>query len=149
MPRSGETIGDRQERFLLVFRETVNVKEALAAAGIHPSTLSRWITGDMEGFTAKYDEADKVRLKNLEERMFDVLNWASDPERYDKILRYPNLLMFALKGAFPERYGDKGTIGQDEARRLFDELMKMKDDPKQDVGSGEKSIDDQLNDILG
>ena len=147
--KPGETMADRQERCLIAFRNSVTDGEAAKAAGISRDTLYRWIREDVDGFSARYDEANRNRLANLESRMFDVLNWASTPENYDKLLRYPNLLMFALKGAYPERYGDKGAIGQDEAKRLFDQLMKMKDDPKVAGATDVKSVDDQLEDILG
>jgi len=111
--------------------------------------LYKWLREDVRGFSARYEEANRDRLHNLESRMFDVLQWASDPDRYDKLLRYPTLLMFALKGGFPEKYGEKGTIGADDAKKLFDELMKMKDDPKVILDDGVKSVDDQLDEILG
>ena len=145
--RSGETLEDRQTRFLIAFRNSITDTEACAAAGISRESLYRWIREDVNGFTAKHAEADRDRAHNAEATMYDVLAWANTPERYEKLLRYPTLLMFALKGQFPEKYGDRTTLGQETARQLLDELMKMKDDPKTGAVAGEKSINDQLKDL--
>ena len=145
--RSGETLEDRQTRFLIAFRNSITDTAACKAAGISRESLYRWIREDVNGFAARHAEADRDRAHNLEATMYDVLSWASTEAGFEKLLRYPTLLMFALKGSFPERYGDRTTLGAETARQLIDELMKMKDDPKAVSVSGEKSVDDQLKDL--
>jgi DNA-binding GntR family transcriptional regulator len=149
MSRAGETVEDRQNRALIALRQAVTLKAAAQAAGVNPSTIYSWIRNDLHGFSARYDEANRDRMDNLEGRMFDVLNWATGEENYEKTLRYPNLMMFALRGAFPERYGDRSVMGSEDAQKLLEELRKMKDEPTVQGGGVVKSIDDQLNELLG
>lgn len=147
--RSGEARADRQNRFLIAIRDSISCSEACKAAGVARSTIYKWIREDTDGFAARYEEANQDRVRNAEALMYEVLQWAHTPERFEKILRYPTLLMFALKGNMPEKYGERTTLGQETARQLVDELMKMRDDSAPKATEAVKTVDDQLDDIFG
>ena len=148
--KSPEDVLARKDAFLASFEESVTDKEACEKAGISRATLYRWLQEDEE-FAARVQSAEGARAKNLEARMFNVLDWAtSDAEKYDKILRYPNLLMFALRGLLPNKYGFKMGLSQDDARKIIDTLMNMPDDKDTVVKDGGKFEDTLgLGDIFG
>lgn len=146
-PRS-ETKEDRQAAFLDALLDSITDAEACKKAGISPKTLYVWIKEDPE-FVERLAELEAPRARNLEQTMLTVLDWAAaTEERYEKLLRYPNLLMFALRGAMPGKYGYKMGVSQDEAKRIIDQLMGMKDDPTVRVPDGERH-EDELDAILG
>jgi hypothetical protein len=140
--KSPEDVLARKDAFLASFEESVTDKEACEKAGISRATLYRWLQEDEE-FAARVQSAEGARAKNLEARMFNVLNWATQDEtKYDKILRYPNLLMFALRGLLPQKYGYKLGVSQDEAKKIIDALMGMKDEtPVRDGAVMEDALD--------
>ena len=144
--KSPEDVRARKDAFLASFDESVTDKEACERAGISRATLYRWLQEDEE-FAASVQSAEAHRARNLEARMFNVLDWAtSDAEKYDKILRYPNLLMFALRGLLPNKYGFKMGVSQDEAKKIIDALMGMKDETPVRDGA---VMEDALDAILG
>jgi len=141
--KSPEDVRARKDSFLTEFAEAVTDKEACAQAGISRNTLYRWLSED-DDFAARLQVVEGQRARNLEARMFSVLDWATaSEEKYDKILRYPNLLMFALRGLMPQRYGYKLGVSQDEAKRIIDALMGMRDDaaPVRDGAALEDAVD--------
>ena len=140
--KSPEDVRARKDAFLASFDEAVTDKEACAKAGISRGTLYRWLNDDEE-FATRLQTAESSRARNLEARMLNVLDWATgSEEKYDKILRYPNLLMFALRGLLPQKYGYKLGVSQDEAKKIIDALMGMKDEtPVRDGGIMEEAVD--------
>ena len=147
--RTGETKRDRQDRFLEVILDSVTDTEACKLAGIARKTLYAWIADPEDDFTDRLAAVEAPRGRSLEQRMFAVLDWATEtPEKYDKILRYPNLLMFALRGLLPAKYGYKMGVSQEDARRIIDQLMGMKDDPTVRVEDG-AALEDDLDKVLG
>ena len=144
--KSPEDVRARKDAFLTTFEEAVTDKEACDKAGIARATLYRWLQEDEE-FAGRVQQAEGQRAHDLEARMFNVLDWAtSDAEKYDKILRYPNLLMFALRGLLPQKYGYKLGVSQDEAKKIIDALMGMKDETPVRDGA---VMEDALDAILG
>lgn len=144
-----DNVVNRQHRFLSIWEESMNDKDACEKAGISRRTLYRWVQNDTENFNAKWGNVEKYRGLHLEGKMYDVLQWATgEEERYMKVLQYPGLLQFALKAALPEKYGEKMITSQEDARRILGELSKMKDDTKPISSENTKSLDDQLNDIF-
>ena len=144
----GETTRDRQDRFLEAQATAITDTEACKVAGISRNTFYRWIKEDTEGFNERLAEVAPQRGRNLETLMFDVLAWANTPERFDKLLRYPTLLLRALAGNIPEKYGFKVGLGQAEARQIVEELMRMRDDPSVKVADG-VGLEEELDEILG
>lgn len=142
-----ETKESRQAQFIEAFSEVLNDSEACKQSGVSKRTLYRWMRDD-EAFATNVQELERALGRNLEAKMLDVLHWATlDEARYEKLLRYPALLMFALRGALPEKYGDKATVGADEAKKIIDELMRMRDDPQIKVTDG-LDLEDKLDAIL-
>lgn len=143
------SVRDRQDAYLDVLAESITDVEACAAAGVSRRTVYRWVAEDTEGFNERLLAIEPLRGKNLESLMFTVLHWATAvEERYEKMLRYPSLLQFALRGLMPEKYGYKLGGGQDEARRVLDQLMAMRDDPKVRVADG-ATLEAELDAVLG
>ena len=139
---------ERQARFLAVFADCIYDSEACEKAGISKETLYRWLRED-ESFATKVQELEGSRARNLESAMLDVLRWATlDEARYEKLLRYPALLMFAIRGAMPDKYGERATVGADDAKKIIDELLRMRDDPTVRVTDG-LALEDKLDRILG
>lgn len=146
---SNETVKERQDLFLAAIVDSETDLEACAKAGIHRATLYNWIKSDSNDFNARLAEAEGPRGRSLEQKMFAILNWATEtPEKYEKILRYPNLLMFALRGVLPNKYGYKLGLSQDDAKRIMDQLMGMKDDAGAVVQDGE-ALEAGLDSIFG
>jgi hypothetical protein len=138
---------ERQASFLAVFSESIYDTEACEKAGISKETLYRWLRED-ESFAVRVQELEAGRARNLESSMLDVLRWATlDEARYEKLLRYPALLMFAIRGALPDKYGERATVGADDAKKIIDELLRMRDDPTVKVTDG-LALEDKLDRIL-
>ena len=146
--QAGETVADRQKRFLEAFKGVFTDTEACDLCDISRATLYSWLRNDAK-FALSYEDAVVDRGRWLESRMFAVLEWATKTENFKEVLHHPSLLQSALRGAMPEKYGDKNLASQEDAKRLLDELMKLKDDPKATASEEVASVDDQLNTILG
>ena len=147
-PPRGESTHDRQDRVLACLVDAISDTEACRVAGIARQTFYRWIKDDVEGFVERLAEVQPQRGRNLETLMFDVLQWANTPERFEKLLRYPTLLLRALAGNMPERYGFKVGVGQEDAKRIVEELMRMRDDPGVKVEDG-AGLEEELDRLLG
>lgn len=92
----------RQDKFIEEFESSVNITAAAKVCGIGLTTITTWRNKDVEGFRARFNQANESRLDNLEERMFSVIEWATKEENFAQALRYPTLLMFALKAGRPQ-----------------------------------------------
>ena len=146
--QAGETVQDRQARFLEAFAKSFTDTKACSDTGISRATLYSWLRNDTD-FALRYETGVVDRGLRLESRMFDVLEWATEPENYKEILHHPSLLQSALRGAMPEKYGDKNLASQEDAKRLLDELMKMKDDPEPVAEATDIGLDDELAKLFG
>lgn len=96
------TTGDSQTLFLEEFALSLNIKQACEAVHIPVGNVQKWRTRDTQGFRAKFNATNERRLDNLEERMFQVIEWSTKEENFAQALRYPTLLMFALKAGRPQ-----------------------------------------------
>ena len=121
----GETKLDRQNRYIETLEYCISDLDALHAAGIKRRTLDLWLKEDE--FSQRYREATYTRANNLEEGMLDVLNWAIQPDRYSQILRYPSLLMFALRGLKPEKFAERTLLAAGQAQDDLKKLLSMDD----------------------
>ncbi len=119
------TTPQNQARFLEHLESAVSIQAACKSAGVSATTVSRWRTADTNGFAAKFAMANEQRLNLLEDRMFQCLDWATTPENFDKLLRYPTLYMFALKAGKPQ-YRDSVQSAQGAAD-LVAALAKLND----------------------
>ncbi len=152
-----------QEKFLAAFENSISAKQASRESGINYQTMMNWKTKDQDGFRARYVASNERRLDNLEENMFDVIGWATQEENYARVLRYPTLLMFALKAGRPQ-YRDSVQVATGAAD-LISAITKLNDGDKQEDTSNvtptheipitksqvqklEGSISDQLKDIF-
>ena len=144
--QAGETVADRQKRFLEVFKTALSDTKACENSGISRATLYSWLRNDAQ-FALAYEDTAQDRARWLESRVFSLLEWALEPENYKETLHHPSLVQSTLRGAMPEKYGDKTSLGADDAKRLVEELMKMKDDPAPVEGETE-SLNQQIDDIL-
>ena len=91
-----------QNKFLDAFCNSLNITRAANEVGIGVSTVGSWRRTDAYGFRARFNQANESRLDNLEEGMFSVVGWALKEENFAQVLRYPTLLMFALKAGRPQ-----------------------------------------------
>lgn len=111
----------KKELFLSAFRECGSMTSSASAAGINRITPWRWCKSDAE-FNVAFQEAKQEFAELLEGRMFDLI------EEQRKQLDYksnPALLIFALKGAMPHKYGSKLIPANDHAQELLQELRRM------------------------
>ena len=137
----------RQMGFLAAFQESLTDTEACKKASISRATLYQWLADDVGGFSNLYRKAAALRMRNMETLAFDVVShFGNDPERYEKLLRYPTL-MLKLMSANDPKYKE-GVIGQGEdAQRMQDKLFAMSDIPKEKI-EAEKTAEEQVDDIL-
>lgn len=136
-----------QERFLNAFPVSITDREAREAVGISATTLAKWKRGNVGGFMDRYRVAAAERIGNLEELAFDVVRYFGEKEeRYEKILRYPTLLLRLLSAHDPRYKND--TVGQGEdAKRTMEILSGLSDTPPVQM-TPQQDIEDQLDDIF-
>lgn len=115
----------RQDKYLEVLVHCVSEQAACKEANISRTTVERWRHNDVEGFNARYAVANEARLNRLEDRMFECLDWATTPENFEKLLRYPTLYMFALKAGKPQYRDSVQSAGG--AAELLQALTKLQD----------------------
>lgn len=127
-----ESIPDKHDRFIRTFEQSISCAAACRAEDIPYSTLQSWRSKDLYGFRARYMAANERRLDNLEERMFDLLNWATEEGNFAQALRYPTLLMFALKAGRP-MYRDsvQAATGAADLLAAIAKLSDAHDNPAQ------------------
>ena len=103
----------------------------------------------MCSFRNRFADASQVRAESLEERVFAVVEWATQPDQFEKALRYPTLILRALEAAKPETWGQRGNMTED-ARASLRTILGMKGEaPAPAGGPAEQSIDEQVREILG
>jgi len=125
--RPGETKKDRQDRYLESLEMSISDDEALRITGIQRTTVLNWLKE--EEFQQRYRQADIARGNNLEEGMFAVLGYHMVEERYTKILQYPSLLMFALRGSKPEKYAERTLLTYGQTQDDLKSVLHMDDTP--------------------
>ena len=101
---------ERQDRFLVAFAELGTVKHAVEAAGIVRQSVYDWDREDAQDFSRRYELARHDYREKLERLMF---------ERLESGKANPVTEIFALKGAWPEKYGDKITVQDDTSRDML------------------------------
>lgn len=95
------SIKDRQDRFIIEFEESISIAQCCRSLNESYGAVMQWKARDTMSFRVRFTAANERRLDNLEERMFNVIEWATKEENFKDALRYPTLLMFALKAGRP------------------------------------------------
>ena len=96
-----QNIKDAQDKFLEAFANSLSCAQACREVNESYARVQGWRRNDTNNFKALFLAANERRLDNLEERMFNVIEWATREENFAQALRYPTLLMFALKAGRP------------------------------------------------
>ena len=128
----------RQQQYLEALEHSISDVEALREVGITRRTLDYWMKEPE--FLLKYRDSTQTRGNNLEEGMFAVLEWGIQPDRYQQILRYPSLLMFALRGLKPEKYAERTLLAYGQAQDDLKSLLNMDDTPAEKKNTSSTSI---------
>lgn len=101
---------ERQNSFLLAFAELGTIRHAVEAAEIVRQSVYDWDRGNVQGFSQRLEQARCDYREKLERLMF---------ERLESGKANPVTEIFALKGAWPEKYGDRVTVQDDTSRDML------------------------------
>ena len=124
--KQSRNVEDNQKKFLTAFEFALSIGDACQASGVSERTVLRWRRDD-EAFMEAFTRTDESRGDFLEERMFNILDWATAPEQYERILSKPTLLVFAIKGAKRAKYGESGSGSSEAVQKLVDMVTKLSD----------------------
>jgi len=107
---------ESQTAFLEAFERYGTIGKACEAAGCSRTRVYDWRRGDVQGFAGRWELSRHRWRETLEDRMISRLE---DPQgnRGSDIL-----LMFALKGAYPEKYKDTVVVTDNSAKDLIARL---------------------------
>ena len=111
----------KKELFLSAYKKLGTLGAAATSAGINPTTVWRWNKSD-PGFKEAFQQAQVEFGEELETRMFDLLDEQHTNLDYRS---NPTLLIFALKGALPRKYGNAPGPSDDHVLQLLRELRSM------------------------
>ena len=112
----------RQESFLAAYPAAGNILAAAMAASISDRQVRRWVECDVLGFRDRLDLAQRRHREHLEHLMFRALADATPKD----LLNHPILPIFALKGAWREKYGDAALPVADEtSKNILAELKRI------------------------
>ena len=123
---SKESVMERQDRYLRAYSELGTVRNAAKVAEIDRSTVDRWFKDDLHGFRAKYDHARQSHREYLESKMFALIEEMKPGQN-------PTLLIFALNGAWPEKYKMNVAGNEDNAKQTLSEIRKLAKEAKEVV----------------
>ena len=98
---------ERQELYLHAYAKLGSHHKAQKATGVHWSTQVYWEEQNTYGFRERLKAAIQEHRELLEEENIFAPLQAASPR--DKLL-HPVLPIFALKGAWREKYGDQVTV---------------------------------------
>ena len=101
---------ESQDAFLKAYAEVGTVRHAVEASGNSRSTVYLWDREDAQGFSKRYELARHDYHEKLERLMF---------ARLESGKANPVTEIFALKGAWPEKYGDRITVQDDTSRDML------------------------------
>ena len=116
----------RQDAFLTAFATYGVVSKAAKEADVHRHTVSRWFDSDRDGFRQRLIDATAEHSDKLEAKLFNQVLDRENPN--------PILLIFALKGAKRDKYGDSVVVHNDNASEL---LAAVRGLPSANVVEGE------------
>ena len=107
----GAGVVDRQGRFLTAFAHHGTITYAAKEIGIDRRTVQLWFDNDSYDFRTRMAQATAEHSDRLEARLFQQTLDVDKPN--------PILLIFALKGAKRDKYGDHVTVTNDNAHELL------------------------------
>ena len=111
---------NRQQAWLLAFAQPVNgnIRAACLASNVGRETADWWIAKDYLGMKARLQSAAIQHREALESKVLGAIHEASNKE----LMNHPVLPIFALKGAWPDKYGDKVQVVDSDAREILHNL---------------------------
>ena len=125
---SKEAVLERQDRYLRAYAELGTVRNAAKVAEIDRSTVDRWFKDDLHGFRSRYDHARQSHREYLESKMFALIEEMKPGQN-------PTLLIFALNGAWPEKYKMNVAGNEDNAKHTLSEIRKLAKEAKEVVAT--------------
>ena len=142
MTSQAQPVTNNQRTFLAAFEYALSVVDACKAADVTERTVQRW-RKESPDFLEAFEKTNANRGDFLEERMFNILSWATEPDPvtggYERILGKPTLLTFALKGAKRAKYGDTGGGSSEDVKKLIELVTGIRDDIPATDGQIEES----------
>jgi len=110
----------RQQRFLSAYITQGNRARAAVTAGIDRRSVYEWAEHDRHGFNERFKDAEhSFRELFLESKLFEIIGSMKPGHN-------PLALVFALKSAWPSKYGDRVTVTDDTGQALVARLTEMR-----------------------
>ena len=125
---SKDAVLERQDRYLRAYAELGTIRNAAKVAEIDRSTVDRWFKEDLHGFRSRYDHARLSHREYLESKMFALIEEMKPGQN-------PTLLIFALNGAWPEKYKMNVAGNEDNAKQTLSEMRKLAKEAKEVVAT--------------
>ena len=125
---SKDAVLERQDRYLRAYAELGTIRNAAKVAEIDRSTVDRWFKEDLHGFRSRYDHARQSHREYLESKMFALIEEMKPGQN-------PTLLIFALNGAWPEKYKMNVAGNEDNAKQTLSEIRKLAKEAKEVVAT--------------
>ena len=105
-PVSIEVTKASQKRFLKAYKKLGVITHAAIASGVHRDTVKEWRRRIPE-FQNKFNEARIEFAETQERKMLDLIDEQHANLDYKA---NPALMIFQMKAAMPEKYGDKPQV---------------------------------------
>ena len=128
-----------QDIFLAAYPVAGNILAASIAVHMSDRQVRRWVEFDVLGFRSRLEYAEKQHREHLEELMFRALERAEPKD----ILNHPILAIFALKGAWPDRYRDAAIQTDDTAKEILAQISKMQRERRRGAAAAQPSSDEE------
>ena len=149
---SPELVKKRQELFLKQFVKHGTIVAACNALGFHRDTVAKWKSGNTYGFSEKFHQTEQDFREGLENiGIKSIMTVLEQKEVLDRT--HSSLLMFFLKGFYPEKYKEQINISDDDAVENLKDLKAMYQEYKKQNFSEEgviveESTEDKVNQFL-
>ena len=115
----GRDVWAAQERVLHAYRGMAGTVTAAARlAGVSRETARYWLKEDVHGFKTRVEEASDEFKQNLESWMYSLIFQM-------RVGHNPTLLIFALKGAMPDKYRDSSKINDEEYKEILEKIRSL------------------------
>lgn len=136
---SPELVKKRQELFLEQFVKHGTIVGACNALGFHRDTVTKWKSSNTHGFSEKFHQTEQDFREGLENiGIKSIMTVLEQKEVLDRT--HSSLLMFFLKGFYPEKYKDQINISDDDAVENLKDLKAMYQEYKKQNFSDEGVI---------
>ena len=134
-----------QDIFLAAYPVAGNILAASIAVHMSDRQVRRWVEFDVLGFRSRLEYAEKQHREHLEELMFRALERAEPKD----ILNHPILAIFALKGAWPDRYRDAAIQTDDTAKEILAQISKKQRERRRGTATKPNTSDEGAADATG